>query len=44
VRLRYLVVINANVIRKNAAVARQAFATRLHHVMETAHPVPAVTP
>jgi hypothetical protein len=43
VRLRYLVVINSNVLRKNASVAHQTFATRLHRLMETAHPAASAT-
>ena len=41
---RYLVVLNSNVLRKNAALAHQVFATRLHRLLEAAHPAPAAPP
>jgi hypothetical protein len=43
VPLHYMVVVMSNVLRKNSAVAHQTLATRIHRMMEAAHPV-AVEP
>jgi hypothetical protein len=37
-KLRYLVVVNSNVLRKNAVEAHRALAARIHQVMEERHP------
>jgi hypothetical protein len=41
VPLHYLVVVMSNVLRRNSADAHQTLATRIHHLMERRHPVPA---
>lgn len=41
-RLRYLVVVNSNVLRKNAVAEHRALAERIHRVMEERHPVARV--
>jgi hypothetical protein len=38
--LRYAVVVMSNVLRKNSAVEHQTLATRIHRLMQEAHPVP----
>lgn len=39
-RLHYLVVVTSNVLRKNSAVEHQTLATRIHRLIEAAHPEP----
>ena len=40
VPLHYIVVVMSNVLRKNSAVAHQTLATRIHRLIESAHPIP----
>lgn len=40
-RLDYLVTLISNVLRKNSAVDHQTLATRIHRLIEAAHPQPA---
>ncbi len=40
-RLRYMVVVNSNVLRKNSAGVHQALATAIHKMITARHPVPA---
>jgi hypothetical protein len=39
--LRYVVVVMSNVLRRNSAVEHQTLATRIHRMMQKAHPAPA---
>jgi hypothetical protein len=41
-KLRYLVVVNSNVLRTNAVEEHRALAARIHQVMEERHPPPVV--
>ena len=41
-RLRYLVVVNSNVLRKNAVEEHRALAERVHGLLEERHPPPKV--
>jgi hypothetical protein len=40
-RLDYMVTLISNVLRKNSAVDHQTLATRIHRLIEAAHPLPA---
>ena len=42
--LFYMVTLTSNVLRRNSAVDHQTFATRIHRLMERAHPAAALTP
>ena len=37
-RLHYIVTLISNVLGKNSAVDHQTLATRIHHLIEAAHP------
>lgn len=41
-KLHYLVVVNSNLLRKNAVMEHRALAARIHQVMEERHPPPVV--
>ncbi len=43
-RLHYIVILISNVLRKNSAVAHQTLGTRIHRLIEAAHPVPVAAP
>jgi hypothetical protein len=42
--LRYAVVVMSNVLRKNSAAEHQTLATRIHRLMQEAHPAPSAEP
>lgn len=42
-QLLYVVTLLSNVLRKNSAVDHQTLATRMHRIIEAAHPVPDAT-
>ena len=41
--LRYMVIVISNVLRVNSAVEHQTLATRIHRLMQKAHPVEKAT-
>jgi hypothetical protein len=43
-QLDYMVTLISNVLRKNSAVDHQTLATRIHRLIEKAHPVQPVAP
>ena len=43
-QLDYMVTLISNVLRKNSAVEHQTLATRIHRLIEKAHPVQVAAP